>query len=114
MTSDKSLFQELDGNNSGNVTFNDNSREVIQGIDTIGNTSQTLIKHELYGEDFVHNLLSISQLHENGFKKNALMLMHVISLIQVPTKSHILEKGMTMCMLFILMKLTFIMNHACA
>ena len=68
MTSDKSLFQELDGNKSGNATFNDNSKKVIQGIDTIGNTSQTLIKHELYGEDFVHNLLTISQLHENGFK----------------------------------------------
>ena len=40
MTSDKSLFQELDGNRSGNVTFGDNSNGVIQGIGTIGNTSQ--------------------------------------------------------------------------
>ena len=29
MTSDKSLFQELDGNGSGNVTFGDNSKRVI-------------------------------------------------------------------------------------
>ena len=51
MTSDKSLLQELDGNISENVTFGDNSKGVIQGIGTIGNTSQTLINHVLYGED---------------------------------------------------------------
>ena len=67
MTNDKSLFQELDGNRSGNVT-SDNSKGVIQGIGTIDNTSQTLIKHVLYSEDFMHNLLSISQLHDNGFE----------------------------------------------
>ena len=88
MTSDKGLFQELDGNKRGNVTFGDNSKRVIQGISTIGNTSQTLIKHVLYGEDFVHNVLSISQLHEMVLKY-ALMLMHAISLIQAPTKSYI-------------------------
>ena len=42
MKSDKSLSQELDGNKSGKVTFGDNSKGVIQGIGTIGNTSQTL------------------------------------------------------------------------
>ena len=56
MTSDKSLFQELDGNRNGNVTFGDNSKGVIQEIGTIGNTSLTLIKHVLYGEGFMHNL----------------------------------------------------------
>ena len=40
MRSDKSLFQELDGNMSGNVIFGDNSNGVIQGIGTISNTSQ--------------------------------------------------------------------------
>ena len=56
MTSDKSLFQQLDGNRNKNVTFSDNSKRVIQGIGTIDNTSQTLIKHVLYGEGFMHNL----------------------------------------------------------
>ena len=68
MTSDKSLFQELDGNRSENVTFGDNSKGVIQKIGTIGNISQTLVKHVLYSEDFIHNVLSISQLHDNGFE----------------------------------------------
>ena len=41
MTKDESLFQELDRNRSGNATFGDNSKGKIQGIGTIGNTSQT-------------------------------------------------------------------------
>ena len=55
MTSDKSLFQELDDNRSGNVTFGDNSNGVIQGIGTIGNTSQFQI---LFVEGLMHDLLS--------------------------------------------------------
>ena len=99
MTSDKSLFQELDGNKRGNVTFGDNSKGVIQGIGTIGNTSQTLIKHVLYGEDFVHNLLNISQLHDNGFK--ICFDAHAYHIIDSSTnKITYIEKGMTICMLF--------------
>ena len=40
ITSDKILFQELDGNRNENVNFGDNSNGVIQRIDTIDNTSQ--------------------------------------------------------------------------
>ena len=54
MTSDKSLFQELDGNKSGNATFGDNSIGVIQGISTIDNTSQFQI---LFVEGLMHDLL---------------------------------------------------------
>ena len=60
MTGDKSLFQELDRKISGNVTFGDNSKGVIQGIGIIGNNSKTLIKHVLFVERLKHNLLSIS------------------------------------------------------
>ena len=44
MTSDESLFQELDRKKSGNVSFGDNSKGIIRGIDTIGNNSHTQIK----------------------------------------------------------------------
>ena len=54
MISDKSLFQELDGNKSGNITFGDNSNGVILGIGTIGNTSQSQI---LFVEGLMHDLL---------------------------------------------------------
>ena len=48
MTGDKSLFQELDRNRSGSITFGDNSKGAIQGIGTIDNNFQTQIKHVLY------------------------------------------------------------------
>ena len=47
MTENESLFQELNRNRSENVTFGDNSKWAIQGIATIGNTSQTHIKYIL-------------------------------------------------------------------
>ena len=94
MTNDKSLFQELDGNRSGNITFSYNSKDV------------------LYGEGLMHNLLSISQLHDNGFK--ICIDTHACHIINSSTKKIIsIGKGMRLCMLFILMILTFIMNHAC-
>ena len=55
MISDESLFQELDRNRSGSITFGDNSKGEIQGIGTIGNNSQTQIKHVLYVEGLKHN-----------------------------------------------------------
>ena len=68
ITSDESLFQKLDRNRGGSVTFGDNSKWAIQGIRTIGNNSQTQIKYVLYVESLKHNLLSISQMCDNGFK----------------------------------------------
>ena len=59
MIDNDSLFQELYCNRNGSVTFGDNSKGVIQGIETIGNNSQTQIKHVLYVEGLKHNLLSI-------------------------------------------------------
>ena len=44
MTGDESLFQELNKNNSGNVSFGDNSKGFIRGIGTIGNNSHAQIK----------------------------------------------------------------------
>ena len=68
MTSDESLFQEFDRNKGGSVTFGENSKGAIQRIGTIGNNSQTQIKHVLYVEGLKHNLLSISQLCNKGFR----------------------------------------------
>ena len=62
MTGDDSLFQELDRKKSGNVSFGDNSKGIIRGIDTIGNNSHTQIKNVLLVENLKFNLLSISQL----------------------------------------------------
>ena len=68
MTGDESLFQELDRNRGGSVTFGDNSKGAIQGIETISNNSQTQIKHVSYVEGLKYNLLSISQLCDKDFR----------------------------------------------
>ena len=68
MTDDESLFQELNRNKSGNVSFGDNSKGVIRGIGTIGNNSHTQIKNVLLGKNLKYNLLSISQLCDIGFR----------------------------------------------
>ena len=62
MTGDKSLFQELDRKKSGSVSFGDNSKGIIRGIDTIGNNSHTQIKNVLFVEILKFNFLGISQL----------------------------------------------------
>ena len=67
MTIDESLFQELDRNKSGNVSFGDNFKGVIQGIGTIGNNSHTQIKNVLLVENLKYNLLSISQLCDKRY-----------------------------------------------
>ena len=95
------LFRS-DHNRSENVTFCDNSKEAIQGIGTIGNISQTQIKHVLYVEGLKHNLLRISQLCDKGFK--VCFDAHAFHVIDSNTKSFTLEKGMKMCMSFILMR----------
>ncbi|KAA3473878.1 zinc finger CCHC-type and RNA-binding motif-containing protein 1-like [Gossypium australe] len=68
MTGDKSHFMELMPKNGGEVTFGDNSKGLIEGIGSIGINSSTLIKNVLYVNGLKHNLLSISQLCDKGFK----------------------------------------------
>ena len=68
MTEDESLFQELNKNKSGNVSFGDNFKGVIREIRTIGNNSHTQIKNVLLVENLKYNLLSISQLFDRGYR----------------------------------------------
>ena len=68
MIGDESLFQELDRNKSGNIFFGDNSKGVIQGIGTIGNSSHTQIKNMFLVKNLKYNVLSISQLCDKGYR----------------------------------------------
>ena len=61
-------FQELDRKKSENVSFGDNSKGIIRGISIIGNNSHTQIKNVLLVENLKFNLLSISQLCDNGYR----------------------------------------------
>nr|KYP55915.1 Retrovirus-related Pol polyprotein from transposon TNT 1-94 [Cajanus cajan] len=69
MTGDTSKFSSLKLKNEGFVTYGDNNKEKILGHENIGNpSSSTLIENVLLVEGLKHNLLSISQLSDKGFK----------------------------------------------
>ncbi|XP_019459950.1 PREDICTED: uncharacterized protein LOC109359709 [Lupinus angustifolius] len=68
MTGDKTKFIELSPKEKGHVTYGDNNQGKILGVGKIGNASQTINKNVLYVEGLEHNLLSISQLSDNGNK----------------------------------------------
>ncbi|WRX20691.1 Integrase [Theobroma cacao] len=68
MRGDKMLFAQLDKRKRGTVSFGDDSKSKIHGIGTVGKNSQTQISHVLLVKGLKHNLLSISQLCDKGFK----------------------------------------------
>ena len=68
MTGDESQFITLKAKNGGMITFGDNNKEKIIGIDDIGITPSTCIENILLVDGFKHNLLSISQLCDRGYK----------------------------------------------
>nr|KYP34823.1 hypothetical protein KK1_044175 [Cajanus cajan] len=69
MTGDPSEFSSLKLKNEGFVTYGDNNKGKILGHGNIGNSSSsTLIENVLLVEGLKHNLLSISQLSDKGFK----------------------------------------------
>ena len=54
--------------NGGNVSFGDNSKGKIIGIENVSNVSSTLIENVCLVENLKHSLLSISRLCDKGYK----------------------------------------------
>ncbi|KAH9684787.1 hypothetical protein KPL70_013662 [Citrus sinensis] len=54
--------------NGGDVSFGDNSKGKILGIRNVGKVSSTLIENVCLVENLKHNLISISQLCDKGYK----------------------------------------------
>ncbi|XP_052735191.1 uncharacterized protein LOC128197408 [Vigna angularis] len=67
MTSDNKRFISFE-KKQGFVTYGDNNKGRIMGTGNIGGGSTLTIKDVLYVEGLKHNLLSISQLCDKGFK----------------------------------------------
>ncbi|GAV64516.1 hypothetical protein CFOL_v3_08034 [Cephalotus follicularis] len=79
MTGDKSLFFDLKEVDGGKVTFGDNNKAKIVGIGSIGNVFNILIENVSYVVGLKHNLLSVSQLCDKGYKVNfESSLCHII------------------------------------
>ena len=68
MTGDLSLLSSFTKKNGGYVTFRDNAKGKIMGIGNIGNSSSPIIENVLFVSSLKHNLLSISQLCDKGYK----------------------------------------------
>ncbi|RVW94231.1 hypothetical protein CK203_034851 [Vitis vinifera] len=68
MTGDESKFAFLIKRKGGYVTFRDNAKGRIIGQGNIGNDTSSLIESVLLVVGLKHNLLSISQLCDKGFK----------------------------------------------
>ena len=68
MTDDESQFITLEVKNEGMVTFGDNGKEKIISIGNISIIPSTCIQNILLVNGLKHNLLSISQLCDKGYK----------------------------------------------
>ena len=70
MTGDINQFSHLALKAKGFVTYGDNNKGRILGKGKVGAPPFTSIEDVLYVEGLKHNLLSISQLCDKGFKIN--------------------------------------------
>ena len=68
MKGEKSKFVSLKVKEEGYVTYGDNNKGKILGIGNVGNSLTTLIQNVLFVDGLNHNLLSISQLCNKGYK----------------------------------------------
>src|ERR1044072_7356675 len=67
MTGERHIIQKLELKPGGVVGFGGNQKGKIIGSGTIGNCKCPSIKNVLLVEGLMHNLLSISQLADNGY-----------------------------------------------
>ena len=63
-----SLFIDFTPNKKGFVTYGDSNKGVILGKYGVGNPSSTIIFGVILVEDLKHNILSISQVWDKGYK----------------------------------------------
>ena len=68
MTGDISLFIDFVAKKKGFVIYGDNNKGAILGKGSVGNPSSTTISDVLSVEGLKHNLISISQLCDKGYK----------------------------------------------
>ena len=82
MTGDESKFFFLTKRKGGYVTFGGNAKRRIIGQGNIGNGTSSLIESVLLVDGLKHNLLSISQFCDKGFKVIFEALHCIIKYIQ--------------------------------
>ena len=68
MTGDPTIFATLSKPKGGHVSFGDNSKGKIIGVGNIGGNPSPLIENVFLVDELKYNLLSTSQLFDNGYK----------------------------------------------
>ena len=68
MTGDPNIFLNLKKKDGGEVTFGDNAKGKVIGIGKVGTPNSTCIDDVLLVSGLKHNLLSVSQLCDKGYK----------------------------------------------
>ena len=68
MPGDPNLFLSLQKKDGGDVTFGDNAKGKVIVIGKVGNPNSTCIDDVLLVSGLKHNLLSVSQLCDKGYK----------------------------------------------
>ena len=79
MMGDKEQFVTLETKGGGIVTIEDNNKGHIIRFDKIQITPSTFIKNVLYIKGLKHNLISIIQLHDKGYKVSFESLLCIIT-----------------------------------
>lgn len=90
MTGDISLFIDFKAKNKGYVTYGDNNKWAILGKGSVGNPYTITISDVNLVEALTHNLLSISQLCDKGYK---LTFTNTCCIIEHDEKKDIMFKG---------------------
>ena len=67
MTRDASKFTHISSKNSGHVTYGDNNKGKILGIEKIDTNPSTSIENVILVDGLKHSLLSVSQLCDKGY-----------------------------------------------
>ena len=85
MTGDKTKFEKLELKDESFVTYGDNNKGRILGNGIISNGSSFNIKSVLLIEGLKHNLISISQHCDKGFKVflNLVIVLSLIHLVEL-------------------------------
>ena len=68
MTGNPEVLNDIIYEDGGHVNFGDNSKGYVIGIGKVGNSETPTITNVLLVKNLKHNLLSISQLCDKGYK----------------------------------------------
>jgi hypothetical protein len=99
MTGDESLFIEFTPKRKGFVTYGDNNKGAILGEGIVGNPSTTTISDVILVDGLKHNLLSVSQLCDKGFK---ITFNTSCCIIESDTNNNLMFKAMRLENVYIL------------